>query len=86
MLRRRSQVKPETINTIIERAKLKRDGVYSFREALYSVKDSRVHRLSDKRKIYQLSYGFLCTVDDLGEFSPAKARDALRLDLKAAKK
>lgn len=64
-------MKRTDLEKIIEKAKVKKDGVYSYNGIAYSVKDNRVWLLTDGYSCWQFSFGFLAS---LGSLPPHKNR------------
>ena len=59
---RNLRMKQVDLNLIIQKAKLKDNGVFSFRGILYRVVDNEVRFLAHSKEIYQLSFGFLVQI------------------------
>lgn len=60
------RVNQENLNLIVEKAKLKADGVYTFRGIMYRVKNNRVTHYSDNSKILEW-YGYF--IVEIGRYS-----------------
>jgi len=52
----------ENESIILDKAKLKKDGVYTFRGVGYRVKDGFITHFSSDGKILERAYGFNCVV------------------------
>lgn len=69
-------MKAELLNKIIERAKNKKDGVYSYQHTAYSVKSGYVGFVGAGGEIYQFVYGFLAVI---GTYKyQSEARDKIK--------
>jgi hypothetical protein len=49
----------KTLHALMERAKEKPDGVWSYQGHPYAIKDGHVQLIGDFDKVLQVSYGFL---------------------------
>ncbi|AUR86353.1 hypothetical protein NVP1084O_146 [Vibrio phage 1.084.O._10N.261.49.F5] len=58
----------ENVNKVIEKAKTKNDGVFTYRGLIYKVKGNRVRHLAAYGSLYELSYGFLCAIGKYDHF------------------
>ena len=49
-----------TLTEVLKKVKTKKDGIYSFRECLYRVRDNKLWLVYDGECFLEWSFGFLC--------------------------
>lgn len=74
-------MKTKLFNEIVEKAKLKPNGVFSHKKTLYGVKDKRPVLFCDYfGKVLQNSYGFLADIGDMSKlYSYDRKKELARL-------
>jgi len=75
-------VKQELFKKIRDKAKLKNDGVYSLSGHKYAVKEGHVVFISDYKKIYQYSQGFLVSIGKVEIYDVVKKLKGLLEEMK----
>ena len=68
----------ENERLILDKAKSKRDGVFTFRGVAYRVRQGKVTHFAVDRKILERAYGFNCIVGNYEWKFSFSARDALK--------
>lgn len=51
-----------TLTEVLKKVKTKKDGIYSFRECLYRVRDNNLWLVYDGECFLEWSFGFLCVL------------------------
>ena len=52
-----------TLTEVLKKVKLKKDGIYSFRECLYRVRDNKLFVVYDGECFLYWSFGFLVVIE-----------------------
>lgn len=67
-----------TLTEVLKKVKTKKDGIYSFRECVYRVRDNKLWLVYDRENFLEWCFGFLCVIKHEPFLSGFEAKKILK--------